>query len=49
MGKKALNTSYIIPVGQKPGGIAIADLDGNGKKEILVTNSQDGTLSIIKP
>ena len=40
-------SSYNLPVGQNPGGIAIADINGDDKNEILVTNSADNTLYII--
>jgi len=47
MNKKTVASSCTIQVGQKPDGIAIADIDGKGN--ILVTNSLDNTLTIIKP
>jgi hypothetical protein len=48
MNRRAVASSYTIPAGQKPDGIAIADINGDGKNEILVTNSIDNTLNIIK-
>ncbi|MBS1500461.1 MAG: VCBS repeat-containing protein [Bacteroidetes bacterium] len=49
MSKKGVASKYTIAVGQKPDGVIIADIDSDGRNEILVTNSLDGTLSIIKP
>jgi len=48
MNRKAVASSYTIAVGKNPGGIVIADVNGDGKNEVLVTNSLDNTLSIIK-
>lgn len=49
MSNQQVASQRTIKVGSKPDGIAIADIDGDGKNEILVTNSEGNTLSIIKP
>ena len=47
MGKGKVLSSHTLRTGQKPGGIAVADIDGDAKNDILVTNSLDNTLEII--
>ncbi|HZD50080.1 MAG TPA: VCBS repeat-containing protein [Silvibacterium sp.] len=37
----------VIPVGRGPGSIAIADVNHDGKLDIIVANSVDGTLSVL--
>jgi hypothetical protein len=37
----------IIPVGGSPGSIAIADVNHDGKLDIIVANTTDGTLSVL--
>ncbi|HWD89731.1 MAG TPA: VCBS repeat-containing protein [Mucilaginibacter sp.] len=49
MDKNGVTSSYTIPAGQRSDGLAIADAYGDGRKELLATNSNDGTLNIIKP
>ncbi len=40
-------TQVVIPVGKGPGFIAIADLNHDGKPDLLVANEDDGTLSVL--
>ncbi len=35
-------------VGKYPGGIALADLNKDGRLDVIVTNNQDGTVSVLK-
>ena len=37
----------VIPVGQGPGSIAIADVNHDGKLDIIVANTDAGTLSVL--
>ena len=39
--------SATIPVGKYPDGIAVGDLDGDGKADIVVANSEDNNISIL--
>jgi hypothetical protein len=38
---------HVIPVGQGPGSIAIADVNHDGKLDIIVANTTSGTLSVL--
>src|SRR5215467_9192516 len=40
-------TSLVIPVGRGPAPIAIADVNGDGKPDIIVGNSGDETLTVL--
>lgn len=44
---EGLRPSATIPVGRQPDGIAIADLNGDGHKDIVVGNSGDGTVTVL--
>ncbi len=37
----------VIPVGKGPGSIAIADVNHDGKPDIIVANTEDGTVSVL--
>ena len=37
----------VIPVGRAPGSVAIADVNHDGKPDIIVANTIDGTLSVL--
>jgi hypothetical protein len=37
----------VIPVGKGPGSIAIADVNGDGKPDIIVANTEDETISVL--
>lgn len=39
--------SIVIPVGKAPGAIAIADVNRDGKPDIIVANVDDGTVSVL--
>lgn len=39
--------STVIPVGKGPGAIAVADLNHDGKPDIIVANVDDGTVSVL--
>lgn len=39
--------STVIPVGRAPGAIAIADVNHDGKPDIMVANFDDGTVSVL--
>jgi FG-GAP-like repeat len=40
-------TQQVIPVGKGPGFIAIADVNHDGKADLLVANENDGTISVL--
>jgi hypothetical protein len=40
-------TQEVIPVGKGPGFIAIADVNHDGKPDLLVANEDDGTISVL--
>jgi len=42
-----IGTGISLPVGQGPHGLAVADLNGDTLPELIVTNSDDYTLSIL--
>jgi hypothetical protein len=42
----AFNLSQLVATGQSPGAIAIADFNGDGKPDLVITNSGDDTVSI---
>lgn len=39
--------STVIPVGKGPGAIAVADVNNDGKSDIIVANVDDGTVSVL--
>ena len=46
MNKNGLQSSMQLPIGKHSDGIAIFDMDGDGKKDILATSSDDNNLLI---
>jgi len=36
-----------IPVGRQPVHVEFADVNGDGKLDVLVANSQDGTITVL--
>lgn len=46
MNKKGLQSSMQLPIGKHSDGIAISDIDGDGKQDILATSSDDNNLLI---
>jgi hypothetical protein len=46
MGKTGVEKIKTIRVGGRPDGICISDLNRNGKNDIVVSNFDDGTVTI---
>jgi hypothetical protein len=42
-----VSSIQVIPVGRHPKGVAIADLNGDGKGDIVVCNQLDNDISIL--
>jgi len=40
-------TQQVIPVGKGPGFIAIADVNHDGRPDLLVANTDDGTITVL--
>jgi len=40
-------TQQVIPVGKGPGFIAIADVNHDGRPDLLVANTEDGTVTVL--
>ena len=36
-----------FPTGQRPSGVAVADLNGDGRQDLIVTNTSDNTVSVL--
>ena len=47
MGKDGVTSHFSLTVGNHPKGIALADINGDGKADILVCNNSDNDISII--
>ena len=47
MDKKGVAASKLIKVGNRPDGIAIHDLNKDGKNDIIVSNYDDNTIMIL--
>lgn len=47
MGKKGLLSSATIPVGSQSDGVAIHDMDGDGKNDILISSYANNDISIL--
>src|SRR5262249_23177537 len=46
-GDGSFQDAQTFDVGSGPSGVAAADLDGNGVKDLVVTNQGDGTVSVL--
>jgi hypothetical protein len=47
MSRKGLSSSFQYPVGNNADGIAIFDMDGDGKKDVVVTSPAENTVTIL--
>ncbi len=47
MNKNGVMSSKVIQVGNRPDGIAIGDLNADGKGDIVVGNFDDNTINIL--
>jgi hypothetical protein len=47
IGNLSFGSQIDLPVGAQPEGIAVADLDGDGRPDIIVANEGSGTVSIL--
>mgnify|MGYP000169682110 CR=1 FL=1 len=47
LGTGHFSSAVLIDVGSSPAGIAVGDFDHDGKKDIVVVNSSDGSMSVL--